>query len=105
MAWVSDTDTPEPEHIFRLSKTGGILACDHLAVYIGFCPVDVADVLGEGGTGPPVDLERPVSVAQFCLGADDPGVVVAENTGVFLVSGRIGADLAQIQVVFRIGRL
>ena len=52
-----------------------------------------------------VDVEGPVTVSADCFRDGHPGVVVAEDTAVFFVSGRIGGDLAQIQVVMCVARL
>ena len=57
-----------------------------------------------GRAGAPVNVERPVAVAQHRFRQHYPGIVVAEYAAVLLVSGRIGADLAQLQVVSGIGR-
>ena len=35
----------------------------------------------------------------------DPGVVVAEDTGILLVSGRIGGDFAKVEVIGGVRRL
>ena len=67
--------------------------------------MDVADVLDVGRGGPPVDLERPVAVAELRLRADNPRIVVAEDPRVLLVSGGIAGDLAQLQMVPCVCRL
>ena len=67
--------------------------------------MDFADVLNIGGRGAAVNLKGAIAVAEFRFRADDPGVVVAEDAGVFLVSGRIAADFAQLQMIAGIGRL
>ncbi len=86
-------------------KVGASLACHHLAVNVGFGAVDLRDVLDVGGAGLAVDRKGAVAVAQRCLSAADPRVVVAEDTGVLLVSRRIAGDLAQIQLIAGVGRL
>ena len=86
-------------------KVGGVLACHHLAVNVGFGAVDLRDVLDVGGAGLAVDRKGAVAVTQRCLGAADPRVVVAEDTGVLLVSRRIAGDLAQIQLIAGVGGL
>ena len=44
-------------------------------------------------------------MAQDSLRAGDPGIVVAENARVFLISGRIRADFAEIQIILRVSGL
>ena len=67
--------------------------------------MDLADVLDIGGRCAAIDLKGASSVAKLGLGADDPGVVVAENAGIFLVSGGIAGDLAQLQMIAGVGGL
>lgn len=55
-----------------------------------------------GGADAPVNVKGGVPVAQSGFGADDPGIVVAENRAVFLESGGIGGDLTQFGVILRV---
>lgn len=59
----------------------------HLGVYIRLGTMDLADILNVCGTGLTVDFKGSVTSAQnsFCDGY--PGIVVAEDTGILLVSG------------------
>ena len=67
--------------------------------------MNVADRFEIGRTDLPVSFKRARAVTQDSLRAGDPGIVVAENARVFLISGRIRADLAEIQIIFCVGRL
>ena len=91
--------------VLGLAEGGGIAACHHLAVNVGFGAVDLADVLDIGRAGLFVDSKGPVTVAQHGLSTADPGVVVAEDTGVLLVARGIAGDLAQIEPVGGVGGL
>jgi len=44
-------------------------------------------------------------VADYSLGTADPWVVVAEDTGVLLVARGIAGNLAQFEMVLRVGGL
>ena len=90
--------TGEPA-VFGLAEVFGILSGYHLGVDVGLGPVDLTDVFDVGRAGLFVDFKGPVAVADDGLGDGDPGVVVAEDTGIFLVSGRIGGDFAKVQVI------
>ena len=91
--------------VLGLAEGGGIAACHHLAVNVGFGAVDLADVLDIGRAGLFVDSKGPVTVAQHGLSTADPGVVVAEDTGILLVARGIAGDLAQIEPVGGVGGL
>ena len=52
-----------------------------------------------------VDLKRPVAVADNSLGAADPGVIVAEDARILLVSRGIAGDLAQLKVILGVSRM
>ena len=67
--------------------------------------MDLGDILDIGGAGLAVHRKGTVAVSERCFGAADPRVVVAEDTGVLLVSRRIAGDLAQIQLVAGVGGL
>ena len=72
---------------FRFAVEFCILTGYHLGVYIRLGTMDLADILNVCGTGLTVDFEGSVTSAQnsFCDGY--PGIVVAEDTGILLVSG------------------
>ena len=52
-----------------------------------------------------VDLECPVSAPDNGFRDGDPGVVVAENAGIFFVSRRIGGNLAELDMIPCVGGL
>ena len=91
--------------VFGFAEGGGVLTGYHLAVNVGLGAVDLGDVLDIGGAGLAVHRKGAVAVTERCLGAADPRVVVAEDTGVLLVSRRIAGDLAQIQLIAGVGGL
>ena len=67
--------------------------------------MDLTDGFQIGRADLPVGFKRACAVPQDGLRAGDPGIVVTENPRVFLVSRRIRADLAEIQIIFCVGRL
>ena len=67
--------------------------------------MDLADVLDIGGRRAAVDLKGALAVAELGLGADDPGVVVAEDARILLVAGGIARYLAELEMIAGIGRL
>ena len=91
--------------VFALSEGRRIPSRNHLAVDIGLHAPDVHHILKIEGTGLAEDFKGTVSVSEDGLGTGDPGIVVAENTRVLLVSRRIGSDLSQFRMVDGIGRL
>ena len=91
--------------VLGLAVGGRVLAGDHLGVDVRLAAVHVADLLARRRVDAQVVVEGPVAVADHGLGDHDPRVVVAEDAGVLLVAGRVGGDLAQLQVVARVGRL
>ena len=67
--------------------------------------MDLADALNIGRAGLAVDLKRSCAVPQHRLGAGDPRVVVAEDTGVLLIAGGVAGDLTQLQMIPGVGRV
>ena len=65
----------------------------------------VTDIFQISGTGFTIYLKCAIASANdgFCDG--NPGIIVAEDSGIFLVPGRVGADLSKLQVISGIGRL
>ena len=76
-----------------------ILARDHLRVTVRFGPVDLAHLLEIGRGYFAVISEGAVAPADHRLGDRDPGVVVAKDARVLLVTGRVGGDLAQLRAI------
>jgi hypothetical protein len=54
------------------------------------------DLLNVCRAGLLVDFKGPVTVTQNCLCNGNPWIIVAENTSIFFISGRIGRDLAKL---------
>ena len=66
--------------------------------------MDLAFVFDVGRRLAAVEIKGRIAVAERAVSQGDPGIVVAEHGAVLLVSGRVGGDLAQIVVVFRVAR-
>ena len=91
--------------VFGLAEVGRVLAGNHLAVHIRLHFVQVAFVLAVGGGDAAVQVEGAVAVAHHGFSGDNPGIVVAEDAGVLLVSRRVGGNFAQLQVILLVGGL
>ena len=96
--------TGEPA-VLRFAEVSGILSGYHLRVNIRLCPVDLTDVFNVGRAGLFIYFESTVSVADDSLADRDPGIVVTEDTCIFLVSGRIRGNFTQVEVIGGIRRL
>ena len=83
--------TCEPA-VLSLAEALCILAGYHLCVYIGLCAVQSLILLICGSNA---GVVVKCQVAQSCIGSGtyDPGVVVAEYAGIFLVAAGIGGNL------------
>ena len=86
--------------IFRFAVGGRVFARDHLRENVGLAAMQIADAFAGGGIDAGVIIEGAVAIAGHRFSDDDPGVVVTENTGVFLVAGRVGGNLAHFNVIF-----
>ncbi len=82
-----------------------IAAGYHLRVDIGLGAVNLADLLNVCRADLAVNLECSVAAADNGLSNGNPGVVVAEDTSILLVSRRIGRDFAEVQMIGLIRRL
>ena len=82
--------------VLCFAKGGGILTGHHLAVNIGFGAVDLGNILDVGRACLAVHLKGPVAMPQNGFGTADPRIVVAEDTGVLLVSRRIAGNFARL---------
>ena len=91
--------------VLGLAKSGGVAAGHHLAVNIRLGAVHLADGFQIGRAGLFIDCKGAVPMPQHRFGTADPGVVVAEDTGVFFVARRVACDLAKFQVIPRVGGL
>ena len=67
--------------------------------------VDLADVFDASRAGLTVDFKSTVATANDGLCNRNPWIVVAEDTGIFLVSRRIRGNFTEVQVIFGVGRL
>ena len=61
--------------------------------------MDIGSLLSESGSDLAVILESLVAAASVSLSADDPSVVVCEDTSVLLVSAGICGDLTVLDLV------
>ena len=91
--------------VFAFAEIGGVGAGNHLRVDIGLGAMDLAEFLYTGRAGLPIHFKCPASVSEDRLCDRDPGIVVAEDAGIFLVSRRIGGDFAQLYVIAGVGRM
>ena len=90
--------------ILAFARLRGILAGYHLAIDVRLDLVECL-VLDPGGTDLGVVVPRIVAATGDCLADDDPGVVVAEDACILLVTGRIGTDFAHLDVIGGVGRV
>ena len=84
---------PVSQLFFASPKVWRVFTCDHLGVYIWFGAMDLADILDVSRAGSRVYLPCAVSTSDYRLSDRDPWIVVAEDTGIFLVAARVGGDL------------
>ena len=91
--------------VLSLAEVLRVLAGDHLGVDVGLHLVQVGNLLAIGGGDLLVQVEGAVAVAHDGLRSDDPGVVVAEDARVLLVSRRIGGHFTQLEVVLLVSGL
>ena len=91
--------------VFCFTVSGSVCAGNHLCINVRLGAVDVTDIFQISGTGFTIYLKCAIASANdgFCDG--NPGIIVAEDSGIFLVPGRVGADLSKLQVISGIGRL
>ena len=82
-----------------------ILTGYHLGIYIRLGTMDLTDILNVCGTGLAVDLESSVTSAQNGLCDGYPGIVVAEDTGILLISGGIRGYFTKFEVILCVCRL
>ena len=82
---------------------GASLPGDHLGVDVGLAAVDLRDPLAGRRVDPQVVVQGAVAVAGHRLGDHHPRVGVAEDAGVLFVALRVRGDLAQLEVVVRVG--
>ena len=90
--------TREPR-VLRFPIGLGSASRDGLAVTIRLSAMDLALVLDVRGSVPRAEIERAVAVFDRAIRQRNPGIVVAEHRTVFLISGRIRGDLAEVIVV------
>lgn len=91
--------------VFCFSMAAAPLSGYHLGIDIGFHPVQFRDFFPVGGSYFFPVCKGLIRPADPNLANHDPGIIVAENTAIFLVSRRIGRNLSQFQVIFLIGRV
>ena len=96
---------PGQPRVLGLAVGRRVAPRDHLRVDVRLAAVDVRDRLARRGVDPQVVVERAVAVAGDRLGDHQPRVRVAEDAGVLLVARRVRRDLAELEVVRRVGRL
>ena len=90
--------------VLAFSGFGGILACYHLAIDVRLDLVELL-VFDPGGTDLGVMLPGIVAATGNCLANDDPWIVMAEDAGILLVTGWVGANLAHLYMIHGVGRV
>ena len=96
---------PGQPRVLGLAVGGRVAPRDHLGVDVRLAAVHVRDRLAGRRVDPQVVVEGALAVARDRLADHQPRVRVAEDPGVLLVAGRVRGDLAQLEVVGRVGRL
>ena len=91
--------------VLAFSEVGSVGTCHHLGINIRLCLVDLAELFNAGRACLPVNFKRSVAASHDGLRNGYPGIVVAEDTGIFFVSRRIGRDLAEFYVISGISGL
>ena len=89
--------------VFGFTETSRVLAGYHLGIDIRLGAVDFGDILIVGGGNLGIIFKRLVAVTHEGFGADYPGVVVAEDSRVFLVAAGVGRNLAVFNIIAAVG--
>src|SRR6266498_2454304 len=92
---------PGQPGVLRFAVRGSVATSNHLRIDIGFAAVKVTDLLARRRIDSRIVIESRVAVAYARFANHHPGIVVAENSSVLLISRWIRGDLAQVQVVLR----
>ena len=71
----------------------------HLGIYIRLCSVNLTDIFYISRTGLLIYFKGSVTTSDDSLSDGDPWIVVAEDTGIFLISGWIGGDFTKFEVI------
>ena len=85
--------------VFCLPEIRSVFTGYHLGIDIWFGAVYVADIFQKGRTDLPVYLKGSFSSSKDSFRDRYPGIIMAENTGVFLVSRGIRGNFSQVQIV------
>src|SRR5271157_2494218 len=72
--------------VLGFSIGGSIAPGDHLRINVRLATVDIADLFARRWINPRVIVVRGIPISDARFANDDPGVVVAKDTGVFLVA-------------------
>src|SRR6478735_668401 len=91
--------------VLGFTLTRRILAGDHLRIHVWLGTVNFTDVFQVSGRDLFVILEGALTATDHRLGDHHPRVIVAEDARVLFVARGIRRDLAQLDVVFAIGRI
>ena len=67
--------------------------------------MNLTDIFDIGRAGLAVYFKSTVSASNDSFRDGNPWIVMAENTGNFLISWRIGGNFTKIQIIMGIGRL
>ncbi len=84
---------------------GSVLAGDHLRIDVGLATVQIADHFARRRIDARVVVVGIVAIANFRFRDHHPRIVVAEDPRVLFVSRWVRGNLAEMQIVARIGRL
>ena len=81
-----------------------IPAGHHLTVDIRLGPADLTLIFQISRTGLFEDLESPAAMTENRLGTADPWIIMAEDSGIFLISRRVRRDLPKFYMIGCISR-
>ena len=82
-----------------------VFACNHLRVDVGLKTVDIRDFFAERGGDLFVVLPGVLRPSHHGFRDGYPRVVVAEDSSVFLVAGRVAGNLTQLDPVLGVSRV
>jgi len=86
---------------FRLARFKSIFAGNHLRIDIGFHLVQLGNFLAIGWRNALPIVKRTIPVSCHGFTNADPWIVVAEDSGIFLVARRVGRDFAILDHILR----
>ena len=83
----------------------GVFASNHLGIDVRFAAVKIADFFTSGRIDAGVIIVSAIAIANARFSDDDPGIIVAEDASVFLVTRWVRGDLTEFEMVLGVGGL